>query len=1317
MKTRRIFSAVLAIVLVLSTLTFTGVAVSADGVSEVYVDQNNGSADGAGTLDSPVKTLDKAFSMLTGDGTVYVIGEYSLGSSSLPSSSNTVTVAGYGNGAKVRCSDGAGVLVNSSLVLENIDFYLGTHSHLNTNGHKVTFGTGYTMSNSTAQIHVGKPSGGTNSEHVVIDGANVTSKTSFGGAYITTPTGGIKGNVTLEVISGTLGELRVSQDGYNTSHGQVTIGGDFRVRVGKNGKISKMSNVDRAAVVKGYLHLIVEDGGSMCELDMTNFDHKEYYRVNLPSTENGDVEFTDNTGVVNIVCDTGYVAKIETATGAGYVSPGEYKLPLGEAVTISFTDEVQLSPANVDVTIAPPTPGTSDWPISVNDNEYFNVEVVSVSPDDAQADYATQYTYTVELRTNEGYVFPSGFNFTINGKEAYDKQTNPEGYRLTSLEKTASDCYTFVYRLTELTAKDESRTMVTYEGGIGSAVISSDYSPNTFYENGATITIADNYFSMGGHRFVGYKDNVNGITYLPGAEYTLTEDVVFTAVWELLPTYQVIYHDGGADFGLTPSSSTGKLPGETVMVSENTLSKIGYVFTGWSGSDGKVYQPGNIITVGESHVELTAMWEINPVAGTFIYVSADGNATNDGLTPQTPVATIEKAYDLSAHTDATIIVIGKAKVPAVLPVHEANITISGFDGESVLVMPSGAIFNGATAIENVKIETESGSAIITNGYKSTIGPNIAYTNSNKLDVIDGAKGASVGSIDTTINSGVAIKNYYFGGANLADSTMGVEGAAYVTIKGASIDVLDFSPKGDVTASVGEEIVFNVDATIGTFKASKALAAATTKVTAICFNNSSIPAGFATNADLIDKIKVRTAKTYIIDSGVGGSVGVATISRGQFQATADAGDVYTCLATNRYTKSTSGKFVAKPVTNGINKVRYGTPYSEDITVTVSGTPTAGAAARSITASVNATDVCDVFFSEWTPGLINGTRFGYDTAYTATIKIAPKAGNFFNDISLPAITLVSDSGTFSTTANINVDGSISLQYTFDATDWVQPKVEFRFNSGLDSGEYFSEQVGYLDSGYRFPQHSYRKIGYYFGGYRDIATGNVYRPGDKFTGDSTTGTVFEIVWISNRNLVFPEVLILYDLTSYTRDKGRNPEFPNGSDKIEVEKAFLNLEHEINKSKVTKTTEFDHEQGVTVITADGGDKPITINQYTLDKSKIDANAYKYMTIVYYYESKTAAAAGEHGHINYGNLVLSDGSKSNWYGKPVTSTNTVVANKWAALTFDFTSFIEENKPAAGSILRQFHISPIGLKKCSELKGDNLYLKALYFSKVAPVID
>ncbi|MBR5552373.1 MAG: hypothetical protein IKV98_00835, partial [Clostridia bacterium] len=387
MKTRRILSVVLALMFVLSTLSFASVSVSA-ATPEVYVDQANGNDSAKGTEDAPLQTLGAAFNKVDDGGTVYIVGNYDNGSSHLPSTKKFITISGVTGSEQIICPQSFGMHMQSDLRLEKITVATGQWAHLNTKGHLLVLGEGASIG-SSSNLHVGVHDNATAGEHLIIDGANFERPMQIGAYVRKAGEPVVTGDVTVEVLSGSLASLNVAQDGYGETGAEgVIVTGNLNVRVGADGTIKKMANTGRYVVVKGYMQLIVEEGGSMCELDLTNFAHQDVYKIVLADTANGNVNFTSEAGVFEITCKDGYVAKLESASGATFTGAGKYYAPLGEEVKISFTNEKTLGPAEVDVILEPATPGETEWPVAVSDDAHFSAELLSITPDHAEVGYA-----------------------------------------------------------------------------------------------------------------------------------------------------------------------------------------------------------------------------------------------------------------------------------------------------------------------------------------------------------------------------------------------------------------------------------------------------------------------------------------------------------------------------------------------------------------------------------------------------------------------------------------------------------------------------------------------------------------------------------------------------------------------------------------------------------------------------------------------------------------------------------------------------------------------------------------------------------------
>lgn len=1295
MKTRRIVSALLTLAVILSTFVF-GVSVSADELTRYYVDQTNGDDGNPGTADAPFKTIDAAGAKLSNGGIVSIIGTYTV-RGTLPSLNGRLIIEGYDATSKVTTPDGDGYYIGCETEFRNIIFAVGKNGHVNTRGNTIILGEGI---NSGAMIHVGPMNGTTASEHVILDGgAQYTSGSmTIGGSYSSNSAYGITGDVFVDVLDGKLQQLVLAQDGWQDSHKFVTIGGDVKVKVGSKGTIASMRNNGRAAAVKGNLHVIVEKGGNMCDYAMDNFANTEVYRVNVDPTH-GTVNNTNGKGLFEIVPEDGYLAKIEMANGTvRYVGNVKIQLPAG-VNNVTFTNEKKLAAQKVDVTIRPATPGSTEFPVTVDSDQYEAV-VVSKTPNHTTVGYAVEYTYTVRLSPAGNYVFPVGFEFTINGSS---------DYKLYGYEETV-DGAEFIYRVEE-TDRDHDRLMVAYDGGIG---VIGEAPLKDFVDAGTEITIGDAYFSQGGYAFGGYRVNESDVIVQPGDKFTVNEDVTFYAVWNKLPFNTIVFNDGGAQGGTAPSS-IGAYEGDYVTLPENTYAMIGHDFTGWEDEDGKIHQPGELFKVPAGNVTMTACWAAKADAGKILYVdTTNGAPTNDGLTADTALNSIAKALEAAGDGDATIVAVGALNLQGELPVKNGRITFTGANELASITLPKGLTFQSDVTIENIKVNATDGAYIVTNGNSVVLGPNLENIG-GEYDVYDGGDGISVDKIDTVINAGVSIRNYYFGGAN-QDGSKTIPENSFLTVNGGTIKTLDLSPKGGGSIAFDGYVLVKINGgEIGEMKQSTPLNGALAFY--LVYQNglcpSSIPESFMKS--LMDST---TENSYIVNAGVGGEITVtdalasvggvvptSTVGGSKYLLNPRTGTYAVVRTTARLVKLQSNpseaynRFV-------INKFIFGTRDKTAVTITLDK-PTGGAEAFSIK-PVSTAKNATVHMESWSPEL-HGGKFAYETAYTATVRIIPNAGRVYYDYDLPTVTI---NGT-KAAVTYNYDGSLSASYKFPEQTGYAPKLNVTFDAGTDqvtSGVPAARQWEHMSGNVMPDGLGMDYLGYRFVGWRCSADGAVYYGGDTYYMTSNSDVIFTAVWQLRGSWDLPNVIILYDMTAYAGDTGRNPKFESSDSPIRLDGAFNTLENEINGTKSVKTGEFDHEK-VWIQASDGSSKQMMFNNYTMDKAKIDVKTYKYMTIVYYYDSKSGAAVGDYASATYGNVLLADGNVSNWYGKGLNSNETVVAGKWATVTFDLSGVIEQAGTPDGAVYRQFHLFPIGKKTLSEMNGDTLYLKALYFSK------
>jgi len=123
---------------------------------------------------------------------------------------------------------------------------------------------------------------------------------------------------------------------------------------------------------------------------------------------------------------------------------------------------------------------------------------------------------------------------------------------------------------------------------------------------GSTFTVAvAATISRTGFAFSGWSDGT--VTLQPGATYTVgTVNVVLTAQWRSAVTRSITYATGGA-FGTKPASLTVAVGASFTVAAATGLRKTRSSFGSWSDGS-RNYAPGELYTVGNSNITLTAIW-------------------------------------------------------------------------------------------------------------------------------------------------------------------------------------------------------------------------------------------------------------------------------------------------------------------------------------------------------------------------------------------------------------------------------------------------------------------------------------------------------------------------------------------------------------------------------------------------------------------------------------------------------------------------------------------------------------------------------------
>ena len=159
------------------------------------------------------------------------------------------------------------------------------------------------------------------------------------------------------------------------------------------------------------------------------------------------------------------------------------------------------------------------------------------------------------------------------------------------------------------------------------------------------------------------------------------------------------------------------------------------------------------------------------------------------------------------------------------------------------------------------------------------------------------------------------------------------------------------------------------------------------------------------------------------------------------------------------------------------------------------------------------------------------------------------------------------------------------------------------------------------------------------------------------------------------------------------------------------------MNGSLATSKQIFEYMSYVT-LEPDKSDNYVVFNHYKLDAYKMDPTEYKYLTVIYYYESDDPVAEGEHGVCTFGSVKnRSDDSISAWMNYQVQSREEIKANTWAYMTFDFSGALNHDKvkiEPGKTYIRQCHIYPFGMRPNKDFNGDKMYFDRMFFSKLPP---
>ncbi len=170
-----------------------------------------------------------------------------------------------------------------------------------------------------------------------------------------------------------------------------------------------------------------------------------------------------------------------------------------------------------------------------------------------------------------------------------------------------------------------SRT-ITFDANLGTGTMASQSATSNTVLN-------SNTFTRSGYTFAGWNTQANGlgVSYLSSYTYSFSASITLYAIWSQNLT--VSYDSNTANTGSVPNSQTYYAGGPTVTVQSNSgsLSKTGFILTGWNtvaNGTGTSYALGQVNSTFGANTTLFAQWS----AATYT-VLYSGNGNTSGSVP------------------------------------------------------------------------------------------------------------------------------------------------------------------------------------------------------------------------------------------------------------------------------------------------------------------------------------------------------------------------------------------------------------------------------------------------------------------------------------------------------------------------------------------------------------------------------------------------------------------------------------------------------------------------------------------------------------
>jgi uncharacterized repeat protein (TIGR02543 family) len=205
---------------------------------------------------------------------------------------------------------------------------------------------------------------------------------------------------------------------------------------------------------------------------------------------------------------------------------------------------------------------------------------------------------------------------------------------------------------------DDSTYTVTYDGnGYTGGVLPTD---DNIYQEGDTVTVLANTGGLEktGHTYLNWntESDGSGTDYYADDTFTMpSENVTLYAKWSVIQ-YTLTYDANGAESGDVPGEVVYDYDAD-VTVSDNTggLTKTGYAFLNWNtetDGSGTTYEPDTVFSMPAEDLTLYAQWEM-----LYVYVSLNGDDSNDGLSCLTPKETIQAGIDVASTNSIMVVCV------------------------------------------------------------------------------------------------------------------------------------------------------------------------------------------------------------------------------------------------------------------------------------------------------------------------------------------------------------------------------------------------------------------------------------------------------------------------------------------------------------------------------------------------------------------------------------------------------------------------------------------------------------------------------------